>query len=262
MRVNAGTDGAPGFTDELTQWSSRFNAAYRPFDALAVTAMVPLVNKTIHTVGDGTDVEDSNLTGLGDVEIMGRYAVWRSVNFGTGRVHEVALTAGGSAPTGPHDARDDAGHLIDPHGQLGTGAWSPFLGLHYRFERGDWQAFASASGRLRTRATYVDGSTYKFGDALLGSLHGQYRPTPAVALDLGLDWRAAKADSATDADGTLLDAVDNTGGGLASVAPGVYVNPSGKAWLFLRGQFPVFKRLLGEQDVLPSFTAGLQFQAL
>ena len=46
-----------------------------------------------------------------------------------------------------------------------------------------------------------------------------------------------------------------------SVAPGVYFNAGGSVWLFMRGQVPVYKHLLGEQDVKPSVAAGVQFQA-
>ena len=53
LRVDAGTDGQPGFTDQLTQWSYRFNVVYRPLDALSLTATVPLVSKTMHMVGAG-----------------------------------------------------------------------------------------------------------------------------------------------------------------------------------------------------------------
>jgi hypothetical protein len=34
------------------------------------------------------------------------------------------------------------------------------------------------------------------------------------------------------------------------------------AWLFVRGQLPFNKNLDGEQDVKPSVSAGLQYQAL
>jgi hypothetical protein len=33
-------------------------------------------------------------------------------------------------------------------------------------------------------------------------------------------------------------------------------------WLFVRGQIPFYKNLFGEQNVLPSFTTGIQWQAL
>jgi hypothetical protein len=127
---------------------------------------------------------------------------------------------------------------------------------------------AAITGQLRlqidteSEATYFDASKYKFGDALLWSVHGQYRPLRRLALDLGVDGRYAKADTATDSDGTVEDAVGNTGGTLLSAAPGVYFNATGGLWLFVRGQIPFYKHLLGNQDVLPSFTTGIQFQAL
>ena len=174
--MDAGTDGAPGYTDELTQWSYRFNAVYRPIEALSLSATVPLVNKSIQTVGGGTSVTASSLEGVGDVELAARYALWTSVYFGARRVQEVAVSAGSSLPTGQYNAHDSTGALVDPHGQLGTGGWGPFAGLHYRFEQGDFMAFASLSYRLRTEATYFDKSRYEFGNAVLCSLHGQYRP--------------------------------------------------------------------------------------
>jgi hypothetical protein len=262
LRVDAGTDGQPGSTDRLKQWSYRFNAVYRPIDGLAFTATVPLVTKSIRTVGGGAEVLASDLTGLGDVEVAGRYTLWRTVDLGHARANELAVTAGTALPTGSHDATDPGGALVDPHGQLGTGAWTPFVGLNYLVEGHSWLAFASVSGRLRTEATYLDGSRYKFGDALLWSVHAQYRPSRQVAIDLGVDGRHARADRATGADGAVTDGVENTGGTVLSAAPGVYYNASGPVWLFVRGQIPVYERLFGAQDVLPSFTTGIQLLAL
>jgi hypothetical protein len=262
LRIDAGTDGQPGSTDELTQWSYRFNAVYRPVEALSLEVTVPLVSKSIQTVGGGARVTDSSLTGLGDVEVAVRYALWTSVHLGVGRVQELALSAGSALPTGKKDARDSDGNLVDPHGQLGTGGWGPFAGIHYRLEQGDWLGFASLSYRLRTEATYFDHTRYRFGDAALWSIHGQYRPAARLALDLGLDGRDAKADRAVDADGAVTERVPNTGGTLLSLAPGIYFKAVGELWLFARAQVPVYKDLDGEQDVKPSFTAGLQVQVL
>jgi len=262
LRMDAGTDGRPGYTDQLTQWSYRFNAVYRPLDALSLTATLPLVSKTIHTVGFGTNVTGSDLTGLGDIELGARYALWTSVNIGTRRVQEFAVSAGSLLPTGGHNAKAPDGTLIDPHGQIGTGGWGPFAGVHYRLEQGDWLAYASLSYRLRTEATYFDRSKYKFGDALLWSVHGQYQPNQRLALDLGMDGRYANADKATAADGTVTDPVDNTGGTVLSVAPGLYFNAAGGLWLFVRGQVPFYTNLLGQQGVKPSVVTGFQFQLL
>jgi hypothetical protein len=262
LRVDAGTDGQPGFTDRLTQWSYRLNAVYRPISRLSIVATLPLLDKAIHQVGGGTEITDSHLTGLGDAELGARYAFWRSINLGIGRVQEFALAGGVMLPTGAHDAKAADGTLVDPHGQLGTGAWGPFLGVHYRFEQVNWLGFADFSYRMRTTGSYFDGSKYKFGDAALWSVHGQYRPVATVALDLGIDGRFAWVDKTTDAGGTSSSTQGNTGGTLLSAAPGVYYKAVSRFWLFARGQIPFYKNLDGEQDVKPSVAVGLQYQVL
>ncbi len=118
------------------------------------------------------------------------------------------------------------------------------------------------NGIVRTEAEYFDSTKYKLGNALLFSVHGQRLLSGRVALDLGIDGRYARADESTDASGAVDRAVANTGGTVLSIAPGVYVNPGSRAWLFIRGQIPFYKDLFGDQNVLPSFTAGLQFQVL
>lgn len=58
--------------------------------------------------------------------------------------------------------------------------------------------FASLSYGLRTEATSFDHSKYKFGDAVLWSVHGRYRPLSKLALDLGIDGRYAEPCRAVD----------------------------------------------------------------
>ena len=267
LRVDAGTDGQPGFTDRLTQLSYRLNVVYRPISRLSLLVTLSLLDKTIHTVGGGTDITDSHLTGIGDTELGARHALWRSLDMSIGRVQEFALAAGLMFPSGAHDAKETdkdtgAATLVDPHGQLGTGAWGPFLGVHYRFEQVNWLGFADVSYRMRTTASYSDGSKYKFGDVALWSVHAQYRPLSTVAVDLGVDGRFAQADKTTAAGDTSSSTQDNTGGTLLAAAPAVYVNAVRGFWLFARAQIPFYKNLYGEQDIEPSFTLGMQYQVL
>ena len=252
LQVNAGTDGMPGYTDELTQWSYRLNGVYRPIDDLAVSATLPMATKTINTVGGGTSTQTSRLTGLGDVELGARYAVWRSVDLGIGRVQEIAVSAGTSFPTGANGATDATGERVDEHGQLGTGSFGPYAGLHYRFEQVQWEAFASVSGRMHNANSY----DYTYGPAVLWSVHGQYRPMTGLALDLGVDGRYAKADTDHGA------SVDSTGGWVLAASPGVYVKTFGDLWVFARGQVPFWERLFGDQKVKPTVLGGLQYQIL
>jgi hypothetical protein len=249
LRMDSGNEANPALTDQLTQWSYRFNVVYRPTDALSLTATLPVVSKSMRTVGGGTSTLTSDVTALGDVEVGARYAVWRSIRLGVGRVQELALTAGTSAPTGPNDLRS-GGVRIDEHGQPGRGSWSPFAGIHYRLEQGRWLGFASVAGRVSTE----NGFGYRYGPAILWSLHGQYFPTRRVVLDLGIDGRAAAADRSSG------ETVVNTGGTVLAAAPGVYVNAAGRAWLFVRGQIPFYKDFLGRQDQFPSIVTGLQYE--
>ncbi len=249
LRMDAGNDADPALTDRLRQWSHRFNAVYRPTDTLSFSATLPLVSKSIRTVGGGTSVTASDVTGLGDVELAARYAPWRRLNLGNGRVQELAVSAGTSMPTGPNDLRS-GGERIDEHGQPGTGAWGPFAGVHYRLEQGRWLAFGSVSARAHSENDHG----YRYGAALLWSVHGQYSPARRVVLDLGVDGRHAQADQGSGA------SVPNTGGSVLSVAPGVYLDAFGGTWLFVRGQVPFYQRLRGVQDQLPTVVAGVQYQ--
>jgi hypothetical protein len=260
LRIDAGTDGVPGSTDQLRQLSWRLGVAFRPIEALTLGATLPFVQKRITAVGVGPAVVNSDLSGLGDLEVTARFVPWRSVQVGAMRAQELAVAVGTTAPTGAHNAQE-GGDLIDPHGQLGTGAWGPFIGLHYRFEQGDWTGYAGLSWRHRAQGSYFDGSKYKFGDALLWSVHGQVLLARRIALDLGVDGRDARPDRAVANDGSVTDAVENTGGMVWSLAPGVYVDTVGGLWLFVRAQVPIIKKLDGEQDVKPSVTAGVQFLA-
>ena len=259
LSMSAANEADPAATDKLRQWSYRVGAVYRPFDQLSLMLTVPFASRVIKTSDAAGTRTASSFTGLGDLEVAARWALWSEVSFAAQRSQELAVSAGSSLPTGAY-RRAGADGEIDPHGQLGTGSWGPFAGLHYRFEKGDWLALASLSGRLRTETSLPGGDRYRFGDSVLWSVHGQYRPTSRVALDLGLDGRTARADRATA--GGLREVVSDTGGTVMAVAPGVYLNAVGGLWLFVRGQVPVFRDLLGRQDVGATLATGFQYQAL
>jgi hypothetical protein len=249
LRVDAGNEEDPALTDELTQWSYRVNGVYRPVETLSLAATVPLVTKTIRVTGAGPAETSSDVTGLGDVEFAARWALWRAVDLGVGRVHELAVSAGASMPTGASD-RQSGGERVDEHGQPGTGSWGPFAGIHYRFEQGSWLAFGSLSGRVHSE----NGEEYRYGSALQWSVHMQYTPAKRFVIDLGLDGRHAATDKASG------ETVVNTGGTVLAVAPGVYVEAVGGAWFFVRGQVPFYKHFQGAQDQLPSVVVGVQYQ--
>ena len=234
--------GAP--SDTLDQYTLRLDAVYSPAPGLSVIAQLPYTRKKLNNV----DGSGSDLSGLGDVEVGARYTLLDRPSFAAQRRQTFAVSAGTSLPTGSRTANFD-GHEVDEHGQLGTGAWGPYAGLHYRFEQRNWTFLASVSGRLRT----TNSESYHYGNALLWSVHGQYFPIPRVVLDAGVDARHAAADSLAGA------AVEDTGGTVLAASPGVYWNVAGPFWLALRGQIPFYSRLYGVQSVGPTVVGGVQY---
>ncbi len=250
LSVASGSEVHPGMTDDLTQYTLRANAVWGPTDRLNLVATVPLVRKDMRMTAPGVREPVSDTTALGDVEAGARYTLWSSTNLGAGRLQDVAVSAGTSFPTGENRAKDAAGVRIDEHGQPGTGSWGPYAGVHYHLDQRNVYAFASLSGRMHTENAFH----YRYGSALLWSVHGQVRPVQRLALDLGVDGRFAGRDR------DPAGAVPSTGGLVVAASPGAYLNVGGGLWLSLRAQLPFWTALSGEQTVRPTVVAGVQYQ--
>jgi hypothetical protein len=244
LSVSSANDVDHTQTDRLDQYGMALEAVYRPLASLSFIGTVPVWHKALSTSGTSA----SNLTGIGDVELGARYVVAEMINFAEQRRQAFAVSAGTSFPTGNNDAML-AGERVDEHGQLGTGSFGPYFGLHYQLDQSSWRVIASVSGRVRT----TNGYDYRYGSAALWSVHAQQMITPALALELGVDGRYA----APDRQGGGV--VDSTGGTALALAPGVYWNVTGGFWLMLRGQVTLFSWLLGRQSLGPTAVAGVQY---
>ena len=231
--------------DKLDQYTLRLNAVYSPLARLSVIAQLPFTRKDLNNA----DGSGSNLSGLGDVEVGARYTVVDLPDFAKQGRQTFAVSAGTSLPTGARSATFP-GHEVDEHGQLGTGSWGPYAGLHYRFERKQWTGFASVTGRLRS----TNSDQYHYGNALLWSVHGEYWLHPKLALDLGVDARHAAADT------QAAVAMEDTGGTVLATSPAIYWNAAGPVWFTVRAQLPFYSHLFGVQSVGPTVVAGFQYQ--
>jgi hypothetical protein len=247
LTVKSGNEANPAATDKLDQYTLRLTGVTSPRPGLSLMAQIPLTRKNLATNG----ITGSDLSGIGDVELGARYTLLDFPDFSARRRQSLAVAAGTSFPTGSRTATVN-GVPVDEHGQLGTGAWGPYAGLHYRFEQERWTVFASATGRLHT----TNSDHYHYGNAALWSFHGQFWTIPRLALDLGLDGRYAAADTQDGA------TVDNTGGTVLAASPGVYWNAGGAFWLSLRAQIPFYSNLNGNQSVGPTVVVGFLYQLL
>lgn len=251
LTVSSGSDVVPGMTDELTQWTLRAAVIWSPFPSLNLVGVIPFTEKRMVTTGMGIDSTMSDLSGLGDVELGARWFVFQSVDFAARLTQAVAVTGGTSFPTGNDDATS-GGVRIDEHGQLGSGAFGPYLGLFYRLSGDVWSGFATLSGRWHGENSHG----FRYGQALLWGLQGQWQPSDWFAASLALEGRTSSADRQDGA------AVPNTGGLVLAVTPAVNFAVFTGAWLFVRAQLPAYTALLGEQTVGPVFTAGIRYQML
>ncbi len=250
LTMTAGSESMPGMTDDLTQSTLRLAVTWSPLATLNVVAIVPFTNKRMVQTGMGMDAPMSDLTGLGDVELGLRWFPFQSVDFGARTSQSVAVMAGTSFPSGNDDAAQN-GVRVDQHGQLGTGAFGPYLGLLYRLGGDAWSGFASLAGRWRTENAYG----YRYGQSLQWALQGQWQSGSWFAASLALEGRSAAADRDAGTD------VPNTGGLVLALTPAVNFNVFTGTWLFARAQLPVYTALLGEQTVGPVFTAGVRYEA-
>jgi hypothetical protein len=249
LTATARSDDAPDRTESITQMTLRPVVVYSPVSRINLVLQIPLVRKDWTLSGTSEEpTENAIPTGLGDIDFGARFFLWQSSNIHAQRRQNVALSAGTSFPTGSDDQTVN-GERIDQHAQLGTGAWSPYVGALYAFHQDPWNFFVSVTGRFRTTNSYQ----YKFGDAVLWSMQFRYRVVEPLAFLVGIDGRYAARDRS---EGVLQE---NTGGLVVSAVPGLAWNFTRQLWLLAQVQVPFVTHLFGQQTVGVTATASIQF---
>jgi hypothetical protein len=250
LTVKSASEAAEGALTTLDQYSLRVVGVWSPSDALNLALTVPFVMKRMSDAGGGLGtVAGPENTGLGDLELGARWFALNRVDMRARTRLTLAISAGTSLPTGANDLSQN-GERIDEHAQLGTGGFGPYAGLAWRLQGEAWGAQVSVAGRYRTENSHH----YRYGEALLWSTGGEWRPQERFAVTLDLDGRLAQRDRD---DGAFAP---DTGGLVLAAAPAVHVNVGREVWLSVRAQLPVFTHLYGVQDVGPTVVAGLQYQ--
>lgn len=243
----AASDDDPRAHESLDQYTLRPWVVFSPVNALNVVLQLPLVHKQWSLQGpDGA--ERASPTGIGDLDLGGRWFVFQRTSLASRSRTELATTFGTSFPTGSVSARVD-GIRIDDHAQLGTGGFGPYVGIFGAHHADTWTWTASVSVRAHTPNAYA----YRYGNTLLWSADGQYLVLPHLATGLGLEGRSAARDLSSG------EHLENTGGFVLSATPTLAYGVSDDWWLHLRGQVPVATALNGVQTVGAVFTLGIQY---
>jgi hypothetical protein len=99
------------------------------YSTTQVWARIPVVKKVqisllipYHAHKRTTEVEDQEISGLGDVTILAMYQLYQTHRDSTFFTHTLHVGGGIKAPTGVYDAANNTGN-VNKSFQLGTGSW-------------------------------------------------------------------------------------------------------------------------------------------
>lgn len=229
------------------------------FDNFEARIMVPFWDKQVKRKAGITPkhVDTDNLSGLGDVVIMGRYALMSQRK---GDWMNLAIGAGLKLPTGDADHKNPlpfskTHKYMGPGGQLGTGSWDP------KFELGATRFM----GRSRVDAHFMytipgDGAHgSRKGNQFLYNLGYGYALNKYFDLELELNGVAQESHRYDHA------STVNTGGHTIFLTPGVHWKITDKCHLSLGVPLVMYRNLNGEPGTperLGKFGLGEEFQVV
>ncbi len=183
----------------LLEARSDLTVAWTPHPRLTLSAEMPLVLRSVSIEGEARRTAFAP----GDAELRARGFVYRHPSLAPR--HLLAVVGGVAVPTGVASSADVG---LPRDALVGTGVWSPLLGVSYAYFAGQFSLFASAVGYARLGT--MDGEAP--GESVRVTVAGQAQLTPALAL------RAA-ADARVDARVRTIDGQRErgTGGGIVFV---------------------------------------------
>lgn len=228
---------------ELTEGRVEGTLAWSPDPAFMAQVMVPFLHREVTYV----NLAERTTTGLGDVELRGRFVVYRDRPFGPR--HLLATSVGLGLPTTPEVVVD--GEPLPVELQPGTGAFVPILGLAYATFRGDTSVYASTHAYfpLSIRPDARPGSS------LRTSVSVQQQLVSWLAVRGGVDTRI---DAHATEDGLPEE---DSGGFIGFVSPEVLVQPATDLLLVASVRIPTIDALAGHHDegVIAGVAAAYDF---
>ena len=185
-------------------------------------------------------------SGLGDISLLARVRVFQHHTLAT--TTTVALLAGVKMPSGSTRGRADNGDYLDAHLQLGSGATDGLFGASMSHARGRWSVIANMLGALKGQGE-AGAHDYDYGDSINYDLTGRFRISPATLGAAAQQWFVS-CGLAGEVRGQETEAgsrIDDTGGHVLFVQPGLQLNLGGRWTLELWTQVPIHHDLSGTQ---------------
>ncbi len=235
-------------SESLKEFRPSLRLGYGITDQLSVAAELPFSFKT----NEATDQEGSTRersSGLGDLQMS---AVWtQPFGFTAAHGYAAGLAVALKLPTGRNNLQRN-GERLDEHLQTGTGSY-------------DWQTGVSLSRSAKTTTLFTsvyykhmgtNSYNYHFGNAVLYNLGLLYHLSHSFTLSAQINGRAAKKD----VEG--VEAVENTGGSVTYIAPGVKIPLMPSASFLLNVQVPLYQNLYGTQSEKTVVNTGISLNIL
>jgi hypothetical protein len=210
-----------------------------------VNVGLPYVDRDHATYPEGeTELATSHSSSLGDVRVLAR---WQ----GFTPEHTTGLQFGLKLATGAHDVRfatgPEAGEPLDRGLQPGSGTTNLLFGAYHFGPLGQsWDYFVEGLADVALDSS--DG--FRPGTALNLNAGVRYVNSTRFVPELQLNGRVVRRDSGIEAD------VDNSGGALVDLSPGVTVALTDKLHAYGYVQLPLYQRVNGFQ-LAPRYTASL-----
>lgn len=119
---------------------------------------------------------DLNISGIGDMNLMGIYQIINSKN----TYHQLNGGLGVKIPTGKFDEKGTSG--VNPSFQLGTGSWDYQMVLNYKFQKDKFAVLLNSDYTIKTE----NKKHYQFGNQFNYSATGFYQIIKTEKINLSV----------------------------------------------------------------------------
>ncbi|MDP4198674.1 MAG: hypothetical protein Q8922_10080 [Bacteroidota bacterium] len=227
-----------------TYLTNQFALNYAIASRAIVSAILPVARKSEHAADPDGTVHAITNDGLGDISLLARYNVLSDRTCGSACI--ASITGGVKLANGSTGLRD--GEMpADPDVQLGTGTTDLLIGAGYLRGFEDWSIGANVLAGIRGFGPGASGHLY--GNNLNYDVTARYRISNAwshssdipvfAALGVRGEWRGYEVQ-----DGQRID---NSGGDVTYVAPGLQVFFADRIALDATVWLPFVHALNGDQ---------------
>ena len=203
-----------------------------------VTFKVPLVSRAhqhIFNADDGLggvnpETEKWNFSGLGDVQVIGRYRYFADKNSNAGIRFGVKLPTGSIHKSNSEEAAE---RTLQP----GTGSVDSLIGAYYNYHTGNIGWFAQAMWQQ----TVHERDKFKPGQKLSADIGFSYSASPDLSLMLQVNLQHKSKDSGNNAEPA------DSGGESANLSPGFSYRLAGSTQIYGFVQKPIYQYVNGAQ---------------